>query len=172
MERQYRYLYTNIFGIGVASLCCLLLLPTVWFLPVGAQSQPPADTSRDEFGPRILSFFETLRRGHSTLAFDALLQGSPLISAPESGVQLIELRTRVEDSQEQFGNIFDWERLETKRIGANIALVRYVLLYDHYPVIWTFTFYRKPPLTTSTTVPNPNWVLITIHFDTDMKNLL
>ena len=180
MERQYGHLYTNLFGIGAVSLCFLLLLQALWFLPVGVQaqfpvgtqSQPPADTNRDDLESRVVSFFETLRRGNSHSAFSALLQGSPL-DAPEASTQSIELRTRVEELPEQFGNIFHWERLETKRVGANIALIRYVLLYDNYPVIWTFMFYRKPPLTTSTTASNPNlWVLVELHFDTDMKSLL
>jgi|GEM_PF-1877515 len=174
MERRYGHLYTKFFGIGAASFCFLLLLSALGLLPVGAQPQSPADVNRDElFEPRVESFFRTLRGGNSTLAFDTLLQGSPLIGTPEASAQLIALQKRVDDSQDQFGNIFHWERLEIKRVGTNIALVRYILLYDNYPVIWTFTFYRKPSLTTSTTVSSSNlWVIIELHFDTEMKNLL
>ena len=164
--------HRNFLIIGAVLLCVLLLLPSLRLFPVGAQVTPVAD-ARDVFDTKILPFFEALRRGgNSSPAFDELLLGSPL-GAPEASMQLTDLRRRVEGLQPEFGNILTQEKIETKQIGANITLVRYVLMYEHYPVVWTFAFYRKPPATTSvTTSTSTPWVLVELHFDTDLKSLL
>jgi len=169
MERRYGRMYKNLFGIGAVVLCVLLLLPSFRFFPAGAQSQPVADTSRDEFDARILVFFDALAMRNSTSAFNELLRSSPL-GTPDASESLTAMQSRIDELQTQFGNILLWEKLDTKRIGSNIVLVRYVLMYDHYPTVWTFTFYRKP--TTSTTLTTPGWVLVELHFETDMKSLL
>jgi len=172
MEHQHKHLYKKLFGIGAVLLCLMLLLPSLRTLPVGAQTQPPVDTNREEFEPRIQAFFTTLPRS-SVSAFDELLRGSPL-DAPEARVSLTDLRRSVDSLQAEFGEILTFERLEIRRIGAHVAVARYALLYEHYPVVWTFTFYRRPPASTSgITAPAPNpWVLIELHFEMDMKNLL
>ena len=135
MERRRKHLYKNFFCTGVAVLCCLLLLVPLRFLPVVAQTQTPADPSRDEHDARIIAFFETLRRSPAPApAFEELLRGSPL-GTSEASEPSTELQRKVAEMQTQFGGILAWERLETKRIGTSIALVRYVLMYDRYPVI-------------------------------------
>jgi len=174
MERQYKHLHKNLFGMGAVLFCFLLLLPFLRLLPVGAQLSTVTDANVDEFEPRIRLFFESLKRGNSSSAFEQLLSGSPL-GTSESITQSNAFRSRVDDLQTQFGNIFTWEKLETtKRIGSNIALVRYVLMYENYPVVWTFMFYRKPLPASGLAgpTPNPPWVLVDLYFDTDMKNLL
>jgi hypothetical protein len=174
MEHQHKHLYKKLFGIGAVLLCLMLLLPSLRTLPVGAQTQPPVDTNREEFEPRIQAFFITLSRIGSASAFEELLRGSPL-DAPEARVPLTDLRRSVDNLQAEFGEILNWERLEIRQIGAHIAVARFALLYEHYPVVWTFTFYRRPPasplgITAPTSNPNP-WVLIELHFEMDMKNL-
>ena len=170
-QMEHRRLYKQIFSIGTVLLCFLLLLPALRFLPAGAQSQPATDVGRDEFDARIQFFFETLRRVGSVPAFDELLRGSPL-GTSDANAPLTNLRNRVDGLQADFGDILNWEKLETKRVGTSIVLVRYVLMYDRYPVVWTFTFYRKPPTTPSVTALNQNlWLLVELHFDTDTKSL-
>ena len=169
MERRYGHLYKNLFGIGAVLLCILLVLPSLRFFPAGAQNQPPTDTSRDELDTRILVFFDALSRGNAASAFNELLRGSPL-GSPDAGEPLTEMQNRLDGLQVQLGSILHWEKLDAKRIGSSIALVRYVLMYDNYPMVWTFTFYRKPA--TATTLTNPGWVLVDLRFDTDMQKLL
>lgn len=141
-------------------------------LPVDAQTQPSTSASRDEIDERILNFFDALRKGSSTTAFDYLLRGSPL-NAPENSEKLSALRSLVDDLRDQFGGIHVSEKLETKRIGTNITVARYVLMYDHYPVVWTFVFYRKPPTTTDTTSPATDvWVPVQLNYETNIMNLL
>ena len=170
MERSHKHLYKNLFIMGTVVLCFLLLLPSLRLLPVGVQAQP-TDANRDEFDVRIQAFFESLRRGPSTPAFDELLRGGPL-GTPEAVEESTKLQHSVADLQERLGAILSFEKLDTKRVGTSITLVRYVLMYDRHPVVWTFAFYRKPSSTPSITTPSPTWVLVELHFDTDMKSLL
>ena len=162
------HLYRSLCGIG-AALICFLLLFCFQFPPAGAQTQSLVDTSRDhEFEPRIQTFFRTLQGGHSQLAFDGLLHQSPLnLGDPQA---VADSRSRVDEMRTQFGEILHWERFESKQIGEDVVLVRYVLKYDHYPVVWTFTLYRKPTVTPSISNPNP-WLLVELHFDTNLRNL-
>jgi len=178
MERQHehlynRHLYKKLFGIGAVLLCLLLLLPSLRTLPVGAQIPPATDPNREDFEPRIHTFFNTLSRVGPGPAFDEFLRGSPL-GTPEAITQSTDLRRSVDALQTDFGDILAWERLEIRQIGTHIAVARYVLLYEHYPVVWTFTFYRRPPATPSVTAPPTSvpWVLIELHFDMDMRSLL
>jgi len=166
-----KHLYKNLFGMGAVLLCFLLLLPSLRMLPVEAQTQPPVDPTREEFEPRIQNFFTTLSRVGSAPAFDELLRGGPL-GVPEAIAQSAELRRSVEGLQTEFGDILAWERLEIKRVGTHIALARYVLMYDHYPVVWTFTFYRRPSATPSITTSPPSWMLIGLRFDIGVESLL
>ena len=163
MTRQYNRLYKSFFGIGVL-LMCILLLPSLRILPVGAQAQPVPGTGREqELESRIDAFFGTLSRGNSDSAFNELLRMSPLVSSG-AVTQMNALRNRV-DELKRFGEILSWERYETKQIGIDVSVVRYVLKYESHPVNWTFVFYRKPPSASSTAGSNP-WVVIELHFDT------
>jgi len=166
MERQYGNWYRNLFGTGAVLLCILLLLILLRFPPSGVQAQ--SDTGRDEFEQRMQTFFDAVARSSSASALSELLRSSPL-GSPDASEQLAELQRGVEELEKQFGAVLNWEKLDTtKRIGNNIAVVRYVLMYEQYPVVWTFTFYRKPSLTSGS---NP-WVLVELHFDTNMRSLL
>ena len=167
MKRQYNHPYKSLCGIGAASVCFLLLLPCFRLLPVGAQLQTSVDASRDlEFDTKIRDFFDTIKRGNSSLALEELLRQSPLDSSNASS-HLTELRNKIEEMKERFGEILRWEKYETKRIGEDIILIRYILKYERYPVIWTFTLYRKPSVSSSITNTNP-WGLIELHFDTNL----
>lgn len=173
MTHQHKHFFRPLLSVGAVMVCFLLLLPLFRILPVGAQTQPVTDTNRDEFDDRITAFFDALRtsRVNSASALNELLRGSPL-GAPEADGAVDALRSRVDELREQFGTIHTYERLDARRIGTSITIVRFVLMYERYPVVWTFTFYRKPSTTPSVTgsLPNPA-VLIQLHFDTDIKSL-
>ena len=161
MQRSYVRLYKNLLGIGVALLCLTLLLPGLHIAPADAQPQSPSDINREqELDERIQTFFQLLRNNNSMAAFDGLLIQSPL-SAPAALPQLNELRSKTEEAKNQFGEILNWERFDTKSIGLDVVVIRYILKYDQYPVIWTFAFYRKP----SESIINTNrWVLVELQF--------
>ena len=171
MARQYGHMYKVFWGMSAALVCFLLVLPSLRLLPAGAQSPSLTETGREyEADVKIRAFFDSLIRGNST-AYDELLRQSPFGSS--DAVQAVtELRNKVEELQTQVGGILAYEKYDTKRVGEDVFLVRYILKYEQAPVIWTFTFYRKPALTTSISSPNSAWMFIQLNFDADIKNLL
>ena len=171
MERQYGNWYKSLYGIGAAVVCFLLLLPALRFIPVDAQisSSSAVVSGEQEVEMRVRDFFTALMRGNSALALDDLLRGSSLGTGTTSAQQT-ELRNKTEEIRAEFGTIFSWEKIETKQIGEDVIVVRYVLKHDLHPVVWSFAFYRKPSGTSSitSTLPSTNlnaWVLIGLHFD-------
>lgn len=183
MIRRHPFRFAYLAGAAaLLILAALLLLPSIPVTPVGAQGTvTPTDTTQD-FDERIRTFFEQLKTGSTTVAFDNLTQNSPL-GAKTAGVQVTDMRTRYEETKRSvFGEILDWEKHGSKRIGADIVVVRYILKFENYPMIWTFTFYRKPmpqgslsapPISgVSTASVNPNaWTLIEMRFDSSLDLL-
>jgi len=156
--------FNRLYGIGAGLVLTLLLLPVFWFIPADAQPQPSMDSGRDrEIDIRIQTFFETLKGGNSSLAFEEMLRSSPLGTHSTAAV-LTDLRVEM-DKLQQFGEIFHWEKYETKKIGEDVVIVRYILKYERYPVIWSFTFYRKPSVSIAIA---PAWSVIDIRFDTNL----
>ena len=169
MKPQYNQLYKSLFGIGAVVLCCVLLFHVLRSVPAGAQTQPAAGaTGEQELDTRITTFFRTLQTGTSALAFATLLHDSPLSS---DSTLVAALVNNVDNMNTQFDGILSWERHpDSKTIGSDIIVIRYILKYNEYPVIWSFAFYRKPPRT-AVTGPTPNWVLVELQFDTKLLNL-
>ena len=167
MKKNYHQLYKSLIGIGAATVCILLLMPALRIIPAGAQGTP-ADISRDqELEAKITAFFESLQQGGNlAAAFDRLLVQSPL-NSPAALPHQTDLRNRVSEMREQFGEILHWERYDSKPIGTDVMVVRYVLKHDQYPVIWTFAFYRKP--SPSPGVSNLNrWVVVGLQCDSNL----
>ena len=160
MERKHDRLYKNLFGIGVALVCFLLLLSVLRTVPAGAQSTMDSGVIQG-LERRIETFFGELRRTTPapTSVFTDFLDQSPLGSDAQ---RVTELRGNVNAMSGQFGDILHWERYDTRQIGANTIVIRYVLLYDQYPVVWSFVFYRKPSMTPGI---NTNlWILVELQF--------
>ena len=162
----------NFFTVGAVLVCFLLLLPTYRFLTVDAQ-QTPVDASREhEVEMKIRTFFDGLKReiaasASTSPAFDELLRQSPF-SAPGAGSQLVPLRTRVDEMKKDFGEILNWEKHEIKQFGTDVVVVRYVLKHDSYPVMWSFTFYRKPSTSPTSPIIHP-WVLVELQVETNFR---
>ena len=169
MEQQCNRLYKSLLGMGATLVCFLLLLPALRIIPADAQSQPAsADISRDsELDERIRAFFDSLQRGNLSTAFDGLLAQSPLHS-PAAMPHQTDLRNKVGEARDQFGEILNWEQYDTKPIGTDVVVMRYILKYDQYPVIWTFSFYRKPSSLPGLINPSNRWVVVGLQFDTSL----
>ena len=168
MKRHYDYLYKSRYVIGSVLICFVLLLITFRTIQVDAQSPgASAEINRETaLDIRIGSFFETLKRGNPPSAFEELLLQSPLGSA-SAGSQISELQNQVGELRKDFGDILNWDKYETKWLGEDVAVVRYILKYEQCPVLWSFAFYRMPASTPSMTMTNP-WVLVALHFDTSL----
>ena len=165
MKRRHDRLHKNLYGIVAVLALFLLLLPAFRLVPTDAQLTSTTDISREQQGldARIQDFFASLKRGNLTPAFEELLQPS---SFGSSSAEVTDLRKEVEKAGRQFGEMQNWERHESKQIGSDIVLVRYILKYDKHPVMWTFLFYRKPSGTMSMSSPS-TWELIQLDFDSN-----
>jgi len=171
MKRKYGHLHKSFCGIGVALICFLMLLPFLPFLPVGAQPTPPSDSGREpEVDMKIRLFFEALK-GNSTSTFEELLRHSPYDSF-DTRQTLPELRKKIEELLLNYGGILNYERYDTKRIGEDLVLSRYILKCENGPIVWTFAFYRKPAATTTSITGSNTWMFQQLHFDTDLRSLL
>ena len=168
MKRNEEHLYKSFCVIGAALIGCLLLLPSLPFFPAGAQTP----SLNDEVDVQINAFFTAFSssRGNPFSALEDLLRQSPY-DFSETGQAMTELRKKTEELSEQYGGILHHEKYDTKEIGKDIIVSRYILKYENGPVVWTFVFYRKPAMTTSLTSLN-TWMFVQLHFDTDLRSLL
>ena len=107
-------------------------------------------------------FFNALR-SNSALAFDELLREGPL-GNPEAAEKRNKLQNHTDELKTRCGTIVRREQYETKPIGEDIVLVRYILKYEQYPVVWTFTFYRKTTASSSVVQPS-SWVIVALDFE-------
>jgi hypothetical protein len=138
----------------------LLFLPSLSLRPAGAQ--PVVSDSYKELDDKIRVFFDQLISGNTTNAFENLLLQSPLGS---SSAPAAEIRTKLDETKKHVGEFHAYEFYQFKSIGKDIVLVRCILKGEYYPVIWTFTFYRKPSLQGST---GTSWQLIELRFDSNL----
>ena len=160
MEQKHVRQYKRLFDIGVALVCFMLLLAVLRIVPAGAQSSVDSGGIQS-LERKIETFFGELRRVTPAPApvFTEFLEHSPLGSDPS---RVSELRRDVNAMSSQFGDILGSEKLDTRQIGTNTVVIRYLLLYDQYPVMWSFVFYRKPSTTPGT------WTLVALQFDTNL----
>ena len=175
MERRYDYLYKSLYVVGAAVVCFLLLLPNLRLIPLDAQTTSLADpTSERELDQRIQSFFVALIRDNPSQGIDELLRRSVFSSSGVDSSSVDQLRNNIDKAKTEFGEIIYYEKYGAKRVGEDVFVIRYILKYDRHPVMWKFTFYRKPSNASSlvlstSAVPNP-WLLTEIRFGSDMDS--
>jgi hypothetical protein len=158
-KRNIHRLECLFFG-GIILLLFLLFLPSVPLRPVGAQ--PATGDSYKELDDKIRTFFDHLISGNTANAFENLLLQSPLGS---SSAPVTEIRAKLDETKKHVGEFHAYELYQTKPVGKDIVLIRYILKCEYYPVVWTFTFYRKPSLQSSTGTP---WQLVEMCFDSNL----
>ncbi|MDR0610805.1 MAG: hypothetical protein LBG58_11895 [Planctomycetaceae bacterium] len=148
-------------GVGILLLLLFLLfLPSLPLRPAGAQ--PVIGESYKELEDKIRTFFDQLIIGNTTNAFENLLLQSPLGS---SSAPAAEIRTKLDETKKHVGEFHAYEFYQVKPIGKDIVLIRCILKCEYYPVVWTFTFYRKASLPGST---GTSWQLIELRFDSNL----
>ncbi|MGL6194409.1 MAG: hypothetical protein ACRC2T_06255 [Thermoguttaceae bacterium] len=147
----------------------------------GAETTAPdATTEQLMLERRIETFFTNLTSssGNTTrTAFDDLFRDvlSSRSTTNEVIEQLVSKYTELKNSGIGFPR--GCERLETKCVGKDLIIMKYLFKYDNYPVVWYFTFY-KSVRTVSTVSPTTissgtqNWFLIGVRFDTNLEPLL
>ena len=151
-------------------LCGILLLflvsALVAYIPAGAQPPTYLNDPNKELDDRVKPFFDELILGNTSKAFDDLLRTSP------GSEKLAEMGSKLESMKTQFGSVRKFEKVGAKNVGEDLVFLRYLLKYDRHPVLWTFTFYRRPGESGTTAAMANPWAIIGLRFDTNLDPLL
>ncbi|MDR2171213.1 MAG: hypothetical protein LBP59_13805 [Planctomycetaceae bacterium] len=155
--------------IGIISFIVVLLIS----FAAPAQQYAPSEPYK-ELDDRIKQFFdEIIANSSSASAFDSLLTtGSTTTTNSLIDTSISEMKTKLDDVKTRFGNFKDYEKIDAKPIGKDLVIIRYLLKCESYPVVWTFTFYRRPNATTTTIVTTTQWQTIGLRFDTNLDILI
>jgi hypothetical protein len=124
------------------------------------QETMPSDTVPDALHQRIRNLFEDLALGGAETAFDTLLRGGPL---EDRTTQVQQLAERAQGLQAIYGAYQSLEEVSSKKVGSDVAVVKYLYKCEESPVVWYFTFYR--------TSSNAPWNVISVRFDTELELL-
>lgn len=140
--------------IGMSSIFCLLgtSLPAS-----GQEDQEVAERKkRVEKFLNGLSDDEQMPKKH----FEDILDDGPLKSRSEAINRLVD---RFEEIQKASGKYSMSEAISEKRVGTDLILLKYLSKAENYPVVWYFTFYRRPS--------DKIWIVISLRFDTRLEQL-
>lgn len=114
---------------------------------------------------QLNGFFDSMLSGETDQAFDSLLAGSPIAARVET---VRELKAKSKELETRYGRHRGFERLDTRSVGQDVMLFRYLFKCENYPVVWHFTYYRAAPSTDATS-SRENWKLISLKFDTQLE---
>lgn len=139
----------------------------------GAAAAQTTDATAEEIVAaadlRVKAFLDNLSNKQTPVeqTFETLLKGGPLAGKKQAIEALV---ARSAELESRYGQFRAAERIETKRIGNDVLLVKYLYKCDNFPVVWYFTFYRdqRPATATSTT---RSWSVIAVRFDTEIELL-
>ena len=145
----------------------------VWLVLAGwsaySQESPVAkDEVVDLLDGRVRSFFELISQGGTQQAFENLLRGSPLLLQKTDALKTLIERTG--QIPNRFGRFRGFERVDSRRLGKDLVVLRYLYKCEDYPVVWSITFYR--PTSRSDTPPDDTaWRVIVVRFDSEVEQL-
>ncbi len=132
------------------------------------ETSPPRDTVLTSLGDRASLFFEGLSRNQTAEAFRELLAGSALADREDAVKQLVAQTAQL---AAKYGRYRGAEQIGSRRVGQDLVLLRYLGKYDQSPVVWTFAFYRPPPLAGAAPADPEPWRVVSVQFHTDLERL-
>jgi hypothetical protein len=150
-------------ALGLCTAVCLVAA-------VPATAQEPVATTDPALVAlegRVSRFLEGVSMGQTQTAYQELLAGSQLLKQDEA---LKVLTEKTNELETKYGRYRAFERIDAKRVGADLVLMKYLYKCEDFPVVWYFTFYRTPSTADAPAEGNP-WRLITVRFDTELELL-
>ena len=150
---------------------CLLGIPVFLLAAarlVPGQEPPGKDTVVDSLDARVRPFLEAVSQGDTQKAYDELLRGSPLLMKKTEALKTLIQQTN--ELETRFGRYRNFERIDARRIGNDLAVMKYLYKCEDYPVVWYFTFYRLPS-GSETPAEESGWRVIIVRFDTELELL-
>ncbi|MDY0167508.1 MAG: hypothetical protein RBS80_13255 [Thermoguttaceae bacterium] len=158
-------------SLATATVRCLLVLlgaVCVSAVCLGQEAGAPRDAVLTSLGDRVSLFFESLARDQASEAFGELLVASTLAEREDDLKQLV---AQTAELAAKYGRYRGAEQIGARRVGQDLVLLRYLGKYEQCPVVWTFVFYRPPPIP-GTTPPEPDpWRVVSLQFHTEWERL-
>ncbi|MBN2473722.1 MAG: hypothetical protein JXB62_03890 [Pirellulales bacterium] len=149
---------------------CLLTLGILLTGPRFSPGQEVASKPDQELTPlddQIKQFLEAVSLGQLDEAYSELLAGSALAKQDKL---LKELVAKTGQLETLYGAYRGFEKINSKRIGRDLVLFRYLYKCERFPVVWYFAFYRTAA-PGETPAENGTWRVITVRFDTQLELL-
>ncbi len=146
------------------------------FPPDQAHAQAAETLPEEKLDRKIENFFHDLTQAiipTNTVFEDLFQEGlqTPRTS-PETVKNMSEKFAALNNSG--VGQIHGCEKIESKQIGKDVIILKYLSKHDNAPVKWSFTFYRSPQRTGTSTIgmtppTNADWNVILVSFDTNLE---
>lgn len=152
-----------------APVACLLLIAAAAAYRAAGQDAPlPAeDPELAKLDLRVAQFLERASGGQPESALQELLAHSPLENQKDA---IKKLTDQIRELESRYGKYRAFERIESRRVGKHLVLMKYLYSCDNYPVVWYFSFYHD----FKRSGPTPDgfdWMLISVRFDTELELL-
>lgn len=154
-----------------AGLWCLLVsiaTASVSSACFGQEANASRDTTLTTLGDRVSLFFESLGRDQASEAFGELLVASTLADREDDLKAVI---AQTENLATKYGPYRGAEQIGARRVGQDLVLLRYLSKYEQCPVVWTFVFYRPPPLAGTTPAEPETWRVVSMEFHSEWERL-
>jgi len=140
----------------VAAACC------------AQEPSAPRDPVLTSLADRVSLFFESLSREQTPEAFRELLTGSALVEREDAMKQLVAQTAQLAT---KYGRYRGAEQIGAQQVGQDLILLKYLGKYEQCPVVWTFVFYRPPPLAGTSPAEPEAWRVVSVLFHTEWERL-
>jgi hypothetical protein len=128
-------------------------------MPQPLDHKPNPTPPPEEISGPIEHFFQTLKSGDYSGAYETFLTGSRL------GLQKEKMSYQISKTEEAFGlygKLNDDEVYDNYSMGKNILVLTYLTRQANQPLRWRFIYYRA----------DKSWILINIGFDDPLLDLM
>ena len=106
-----------------------------------------------ELQERVTKFFKKIIKKNIKEGYEELLEKSPIKGKTEEMSNLIK-QTFL--SYDFYGEMQGYEPVNAEVVTESYMRLRYLGLYDKYPIRWVFTFYKSP---------ENGWIVTNVKFD-------
>ncbi len=137
------------------ALSTILIVSSVTSSVTLAQEPSPQEAEIETFFRRLAN-----KSFRPETTFEQLFADGPLNERDEDVKKLID---RFKKLESEYGAYVAAEKVDTKFVGKDLAFHRYLYKAEKYPIVWRFTYYRKPSSET--------WNVIGVSFDTRLDQL-
>jgi hypothetical protein len=128
----------------------LLAVVVIAFAQTGYAKEPVEFTAE---------FFNTIKAGKISEAYDHLFAGSSIPSQKPQSVEVLKRQTAT--ALPLYGAIIGPEKFREEKIGDSIVRLVYILKMERAPTVWEFYFYK----------PKEQWFLAYVVFNDQFQQL-